>query len=88
MKSELAEHAELANWRLAVLAAGAALIILAGSVLAWVVYPTPMEQCAKSCGERFLSWSAGTPQYMEMTKGPLNPNIAHPPVPSKCECKP
>lgn len=48
--------------------------------------PTPMEQCAKSCGtNRFKAYTLPTEHWTEHVQGTA-PNIEHPPVPEKCEC--
>lgn len=68
MSNELTDHAVLMNWRILAYACGAAIIILAGAVLAWVVEPEGEERCSRACGEgRFLRWTAPVPQWMEQT---------------------
>lgn len=72
---------------------GLAAIILAllfgASFLYWVTKPrtpTPMEQCANSCGAgRFKTYTEIIPSWVESVKG-SDPDISHPPLPAKCEC--
>lgn len=48
--------------------------------------PTPMEQCATSCGPgRFRQYTEFAHEWTEITKGDA-PNIPHQPTPAKCEC--